>query len=366
MKLSPDVTRCTKNKRRETVQTHVFHFSNFSVIASAVRPDDDVIHIGGTHTDSPHLSQKWSSLEEAIEKVSAKANDMEDKNRIHGTGYAGCKFGIFAHDPSCLRGPQRAELFKHLGQVLDFYGGRLYTGADVETDLFDLMVILQVCPWVLGKPLRYGGCDDPSKYTANAIVQIQKKIMPIIRPASPEFRGKRIAIKGAAGKVGRFIVMNLFREGANLAVADLNIDGIEEIRHAYPGVEPRHPDAIHMTHAPIFCPADTTVTIPNRLTVDQFRCDAIIGSANDQNRSSELEDLLFYRDKRILHPSINGALENGAGLLAVVNELKEGGFSQQALEANIEQLVQKTVDICSEAIQRNIPPYKIVEERYLK
>lgn len=346
-------------------RTWVFNFGEFDIIASIVRPDEQVIHVGGTHTDSPLPQQKWPSLDAAIDKVTAKAQDMEAKCRIHELPYAGCKFGIFVSNTALLRGLKRKDLFGRLAEVLNNFDGLVYTGADVNTSLFDIRGVFQVSPWVLGKPKDDGGSGDPSDYTADAIVRLHTDLMQFIHPESPELSGKRIAIKGAAGKVGSAIVARHYGN-VNLRVADINdgVDGLPRILRLYPSVETRPPEFIHRTHADIFCPADSTITLPDRTTVDELRCLAIIGPANDQNRTPEFENVLFQRG--ILHPSMNGALENGAGLLAVLDELEEGGFSRDRLTGKINALVAKTVEICQESRARQVPPHFIIEDRYLR
>lgn len=105
-------------------RTHVFSFGEIKIIISVVRPDEDIIHIGGIHTDSPHPMQRWKSLDEALVKIRAKAVDMEVKARIHDPRYEGMKGGIFAPE-RYLRGEKRAELFKRLGVALNYFKGRV-------------------------------------------------------------------------------------------------------------------------------------------------------------------------------------------------------------------------------------------------
>ena len=363
MTLSPSTTLKSPPSILPPVETDTFKFGGFDIIASIVRPGEDVIHIGGTHTDSLRPEQRWPSLEAAVDKVSAKARDMEIKCRIHCPEYAGCKFGIFVSDSSYLTGLKRKDLFARLAEVLNYYGGRVYTSADVNTGLIDLRGTLEHSDWVLGKAKEYGGCGGPSVFTGDAIVRIQERLMPLLYPSDPKIDGKIIAIKGAAGKVGRTIVRLLFEKNASLAIADIDKEGIKELRTLYRSLELRNPDYIHRTHeAAIFCPADSTMTLPDQKTVEQLRCKAIIGPANDQNRKPELEDALLKR--RILHPSMSGALENGAGLLAVIDELEQGGFSPERLEKKIQDLVSKTLFVCERSRERDVPPQRILEDMY--
>lgn len=384
--------------KRWPQRTDVYYFTckdnqgdlEFYIIASIVRPDEDVVHLGGTHTDSVYALQKWQTLQDACEKIAAKAHGMEIKNRIQELTCAGCKFGIYVpHDSMrVLKGMCRMELFKRLGEVLNAYNGRVCTGADVNTDLFDLMTTLNHSPYVFGKPPQYGGCGDPSWYTAEGIVRLQKEILlRFLAPYSPVITGKRIIIKGAAGKVGREIVPRLYDEGVNLVVADINEKGINEIRHRYKGVEVQTPWNIYKIDGHVYCPADSTVTIPDMETAKEFfssRLDtafegkeyfhrAIIGPANDQCRSEEVDWWLF--ENHILHLSMGGELENGGGVIAVDDEREEGGFVRERVIAKIiggtyegktyTGLVPKGILVCEESIRRKVSPWTIVKEMFL-
>lgn len=383
--------------KRWPQRNDLYHFTTkdnqgelqFFIIASIVRPDEDVPHIGGTHTDSMHIQQKWQTLQDACEKIAAKAHGMEIKNRIQELTCAGCKFGIYVPNDSIriLRGTSRIELFKRLGEVLNVYNGRLCTGADVNTDLHDLMATLTVTSYVLGKPAQYGGCGDPSWYTAEGVVRLQKEmLLRFLAPYSPVITGKKIIIKGAAGKVGREIVPRLYDEGVNLVAADINEKGINEIRHRYKGVEVQPPWNIHKVDGHIYCPADSTVTIPGIETAKEFfsnRIDgsegreyfhrAIIGPANDQCRSEEIDQWLF--ENHILHLSMGGELENGGGVIAVDDEREEGGFVHERVMAKITGgeyngkiytgLVSKGVVVCDESIRTKSSPWTIAKEMFL-
>ena len=340
------------------------------IIAGIVRPDEDIIHVGGTQTDSPFPQEKWATVEDAINKISAKSFDMELKSRVHNLPYAGCKFGIWA-PLSYLKGRKRSELFKYLGDVLNYYNNndiKIYTGADVHTDLYDLKTTLDTSPYVLGKPKnygegQYGGVDDPSPWTAKMIVKIYKSfIREGFIGRSPVIKGKKLVVKGV-GKVGKEIVALVRKENMVIFVSDIDEQKSIAMRNIY-GVAKEHPDNIHKIECHIYCPADSGITIPNKKTINELRCEAIIGPANDQCRSEELDGELFKR--KILHISRSGVFENGGGLLAVTDELEEGGYDPFRLESKIDSRVAVAVEIVRESRQNNVSPWTIIKERFLQ
>jgi glutamate dehydrogenase/leucine dehydrogenase len=351
-------------------RTYIFAFGPIRIVLSLVRPDEDVVHIGGIHTDSPHPQQKWRSLEEAVTKIEAKAVDMEVKARIHDPRHAGMKGGIFAPTPY-LRGGKRVELFKRLGDALNYFKGRVYAGCDVETDTTDLMITYATSSsYIVGMDKKYGGCKTPSPYTAELLARIQEEVFNrFINTIT-----RKVSIKGASGNVGSNLVALLYRKRYNLAVADIQTEEAEKLHDVYPSIDVRPPDVIHRVYSHVYSPCDVTVALPDMQTAQEILGEperreggaAIIGSANDQNRGlTEIEDYLFYK-RNILHLSMNGSLENGGGFIAVADELEEGGFSERRLrEEKIPAALAKAVTIAEESKKRNIPPYRIVEELFL-
>lgn len=377
MKVAPKMSFYEKvSVGRHTLpqRTHTFDFGKFLIIASIVRPNDDVIHIGGIHCDSAHPALKWKSPEEALDKVRSKSADMEVKWRIHAPQYAGCKFAIYDNSGgNAVFGNSRWDVMKYMGEVLNYYDGLVRGGLDANIFVPDAMVILGVSPYMLGKPREYNGCGDPSYYTGTTLVRIQEELLKrFITPHSPTLERKRITIKGAAGKVGGVIAAGLIQKGANLALADIRKEELEKILHQFPHAERISAEWIHLTHAHIFCPADTSTTLPNmKVATDiaqtrhghgPFKA-GIIGPANDQCRDSAIEEYLFKN--RVLHNSMNGALENGGGAQAVAAELGEGGFSEKELTKELDALVERNITVATEAHRKNIPPCRIVEEMFL-
>lgn len=353
-------------------RTYIFSFGEIKIIISVVRPDKDIIHIGGIHTDSPHPLQKWKSLDEALIKIRAKAVDMEVKARIHDPRYAGMKGGIIAPE-QYLRGEKRAELFKLLGVALNYFQGSVYAGCDAETDPMDLMITFTTSSkYIVGKGIKYGGCENPSPYTAELVAMIIEDVFGrFINTLT-----KKVSIKGAAGNVGRNLVALLYRDRFNIVAADIKSKNIAELHNTYPGIDVREPSIIHKVYSIIYSPCDVTITIPDMQTAREIlggeeRRDegaAIIGSANDQNRgpqATDIEDYLYYQ-RNILHSSKSGALENGGGFVVVADELEKGGFSEERVrKVKIPAAAQKTIAVLDESKKRNIPPYRIVEEMFL-
>ena len=70
--------------------------------------------------------------------------------------------------------------------------------------------------------------------------------------------------------------------------------------------------------------------------------------------------------RKILHISRSGVFENGGGLLAVTDELEEGGYDPFRLESTIDSRVAVAVEIVRESRQNNVSPWTIIKERFLQ
>ncbi|MEK7566542.1 MAG: hypothetical protein AAB527_00180 [Patescibacteria group bacterium] len=320
--------------------------------------------VGGTHSDwladkdNPH---GWKSYDEAIEKAVYKALDMRKKNLCHGLPFGGVKFTIFSEEP--LVNELRVYAYKILGEALNFFKGRVYTGADVHTNTTDLMLAFGVSPYVLGLDQEYGGSGDPSPQTAIGVHKAIKEFFSIFH-ADSKMHGKRVNIKGI-GKVGYPLLKLLYDDGFNIGIADIRHEVVEEARDRFRGVERLSEDTIHTKYAHVYTPCDKEVTItPENIaeicdSSSDHKWRAIIGSANDQNRhGSELEDALWKR--RVVHLSQGGYLENGGGVITVVAPLIGGFDWKKWLALKIDALARTSSEIMFEARETNVAPARIV------
>ena len=186
------------------------------VCAAKVRTSYDR-WVGGTHSDwfaDKDNPYGWKSADEAIEKAVHKALDMRKKNLCHGLPFGGVKFTIFSEVP--LVGGFRVHAYKLLGEALNFFKGRVYTGADVHTSTTDLMLTFGVSPYVLGLDTEYGGSGDPSPQTAIGVHKAIREFFGIFHPDS-KMHGKRVNIKGI-GKVGYPLLKMLYDDGFNIGI----------------------------------------------------------------------------------------------------------------------------------------------------
>ena len=224
-----------------------------------------------------------------------------------------------------------------------------------KTDAAEVMWARARTKYVFGLAKKYGGCDDPSKNTAFGIVGVIRAYLDLKGWAGgADLSGLRMAIKGC-GKVGMPILRSLYLAGAKILYAEINEDTVKEISALYPNAKRCSPDTIHAEEVDVFIPCDASVTITEK-TVDEFRCNAIIGAANDQCRDPKLEDRLHERD--ILHQT--DYLVNGGGVITIADEFC--GYDHARARAQIQaSVIDQSRSVLQEWKKTGIPPYKICE-----
>lgn len=364
--------RLKEYENRLNFPGEIFHFSCLGtpifVCAAKVSSSYDR-WVGGTHSDwlaGPGNIHGWKSPDEAIEKAVHKALDMRKKNLCHGLPFGGVKFTIFSEVP--LVGGFRVHAYKLLGEALNFFNGHVFSGADVHTDDNDLMIAFGVSPFVLGTHQNYGGSGDPSPWTAVGVHRVIMKFFDIFYPGntiSEKIKGVNISIRGI-GKVGFPLLGFLHKEGINMSIADIRPEVEELALSRFSHLEKVPVEIIDSTFTNVYAPCDKEVTITpenarelcGHKDVSVWR--AIIGSANDQNRHGmELEDVLWQR--RVVHLSQGGYLENGGGVCTVVAPLIGGEDWKSWLDIKIGELSKKCRDVMLEAKETNIAPARITE-----
>ncbi len=324
--------------------------------------------IGGLHNDviKPGSVEKgdWRNLDEAIEAIARKARIMGDKNILPELPLAGFKAGLALAPGTVFTGETRIRAFKMFGCCLNFFNGRAFSGADVNTDAFDLMITRSVSPFIVGNPTNYGGGGDPSPHTAKGVYWVQRAFGSWLA-GRDSLKDIKIVIKGAGGKVGSALLKLLYEEGAELVVCEIDKEKEARIKSLYPRLEVRDHNLIDGEECGIFSPCDSASTITSE-NVETFRAKAIIGATNGQTIADTQEEIDGLEDrlheKGIFHPDSSGAFPNGGGVIEVADELMEGGFSEERVEKKIRGFYDKTLWLLEESEKQNKPSYLILRE----
>ena len=207
----------------------------------------------------------------ALEDALRLSRGMTCKNALAGLDAGGGKSVILAPE----RIDDRAALFRTHAGLIDRLGGSYVAAEDVGTSPADMDVMNSVTPHVAGLS---SGLGDPSPHTARGVLRaIQAAVRH--RLGAHGLRGMRIAVQGA-GNVGRCLVQQLRREGAEVVVADVDGGRADAVAAAH-GARVVDPEAIYDVEADVFAPCALGGILDTE-TVPRLRAAVVAGGANNQ------------------------------------------------------------------------------------
>ncbi len=280
----------------------------------------------------------YPSEEAALEDVLRLSKGMTYKAAIAEVGFGGGKSVIIANPKK----DKTDELLFSFAEAVNLLKGRYIAAEDSGCTIEDIGRIRQKTPYVVGLAHKQGS-GDPSRFTAwgtfRAIQSVFKKLY-----GCNCVEGKTIAVQGI-GSVGTYLIDYLFWAGAHLVVSDLDREKVEEAVRRYKA-KAVDPDKIFSVPCDVFSPCAMGGVINDR-TVEQFRCKAIAGSANNQLLTEEHARQL--QAKKILYAP--DFVANAGGLLNVASELGQNGYDPSIPREKTHQIYDSLLGI-----------YKIAEE----
>lgn len=294
--------------------------------------------------------------EAALTDVLRLARGMTYKAAAAGLDLGGGK-AVIIGDP---RRDISEELLRAYGRFIETLGGRYITAEDVGTAREDMDIVRRETRWVTGVSAVYGGSGDPSPVTAFGVFQGLRAIaMELWNTA--DLKGRRFAVQGV-GKVGHSLVGRLVEAGADVVIADIDVDNLGRAVSDF-GVETTELDSVHATECDVFVPCALGGVL-NDETIPELRCSAVGGAANNQLLSPEHGKLL--QDAGILYAP--DFIINAGGLINVADELR--GYDEARALAQVEGIFHTTRKVFQIAALEKITPAeaanRIAEERIRK
>jgi len=216
----------------------------------------------------------YASEEEALVDVCRLAKGMTYKHAACGNDLGGGK-AVILGEPAQLRSE---ALFRAYGRFVEGLSGRYLTAEDVGTTQADMDLVRRETRHVTGVSESLGGSGDPSPATAWGVLWAMKAVAERLW-GSASLSGRHVCISGV-GKVGAALAEHLAAEGAKLTVADVRADAIDAVV-ARDGAVAVAPEAAHTVACDIFSPCALGAAL-NATTIPELRCDAVVGSANNQ------------------------------------------------------------------------------------
>jgi leucine dehydrogenase len=284
----------------------------------------------------------FPSEEDALRDVLRLARGMTYKAAAAGLDLGGGK-AVILGDPSRVKSE---ELFRAYGRYIESLGGRYITAEDVGTSREDMDIIRRETRWVTGVSKRLGGSGDPSPVTAYGVFQgLRACAEEALRTTSLE--EVRIVVSGV-GKVGFHLVKHLTEAGADVRVADVDVDAVGRAVNAF-GVETVEPEKSHAQECDIFAPCALGGAIRDD-TIPELKCKVVAGAANNQLARPEHADALA--DLGILYAP--DFVINSGGLMNVADELF--GYDRDRAMSRVEGIYRTLREIFQRARLEGITP----------
>ncbi|HWC14892.1 MAG TPA: Glu/Leu/Phe/Val dehydrogenase [Actinomycetota bacterium] len=282
----------------------------------------------------------YTNEEDALVDVLRLAKGMTYKAAAAGLDLGGGK-AVIIGDPRRIKSE---ELLRAYGRFVETLGGRYITAEDVGTALEDMDTVRRESRWVTGCSRTYGGSGDPSPVTAYGVLQgIKACALEVFGEA--ELKGRTVALQGV-GKVGYALCGYLVEEGADVTIADIDVDNLGKAVNAF-GVKTTALDSIHAVETDIFAPCALGGGI-NDDTISELRCKIIAGAANNQLAREEHGDKL--RDLGILYAP--DFVINAGGLINVEDELR--GYDRDRAMSRVDSIYKALQLIFTMSRERSI------------
>jgi len=231
----------------------------------------------------------YASEDDALVDVCRLARSMTYKPAACGNDLGGGK-AVIIGDPTAVRSE---ALLRAYGRFVEGMSGRYITAEDMGTTQADMDLIRRETPHVTGVSESLGGSGDPSPATAWGVLWAMKAVAERLW-GTPSLAGRHVCVAGV-GKVGRALAAHLAEEGAKLTVSDVRQEAAELCVDEY-GAAAVAPETAHTVPCDIFSPCALGAVL-NPTTIPELRCDAVVGSANNQLASPADAE-------RLRHPGI--------------------------------------------------------------
>lgn len=245
----------------------------------------------------------------------------------------------------------REALFESFGRALEALNGNYISAEDVGVGPADMVAARRATRHVVGLP---DGTGDPSPVTAKGVflgikICVQKGL------GKSSLEGVKIAVQGATGHVGAYLVGHLAEAGADLHLADINEPALKALadRHGATIVDA---DAIYDVDADVFTPCALGAVI-NPQTIDRLKAKVVAGAANNQLATREMGAELMKRG--ILYAP--DYVINAGGIINVMGEL-DTRFDATWVEGKLVGLQSTLAEILETADREGKPANLVADE----
>jgi len=291
--------------------------------------------LGGTRMWQ--YNNEWEALNDALRL----SRGMTFKAAITGLNLGGGK-AVIIGDAKTQKTP---ELMKRFGEFVHSLNGKYITAEDVGMETADMDLVREVTPYVTGISEDKGGAGNPSPITAYGVFMGMKAAAKY-KFGTDILEDKKVFVQGI-GHVGEALVENLVNEGANVVIADINEERLQEVSKKYGASIYRGSD-IYSESMDIYSPCALGATV-NDDTVYKIKAQVIAGAANNQLATEERHGLILQERGIVYAPDF---LINAGGIINVYAELE--GYDKQEIIRKTENIYNTTLEILGNAETNDI------------
>ena len=242
--------------------------------------------------------------------------------------------------PEIPAGEARRELLLRYAELVESLGGTYRTSSDVNTGEADMDVIAERTRYVFGCSPAKGGSGSPAPPTARGVYHgIRASVAHAL--GSDGLAGVRVLVQGA-GNVGSRLAELLVKDGAEVAIADVEAQRAREVAERVGGTVVAA-DEVYETPCDVYAPCALGGTLSAE-TVPELRCRIVAGSANNQLAESGAADLLHARGI-VYAPDY---VINAGGAIAIVG-LEQLGWSDEEVETALARIGETLGEIYARA-----------------
>lgn len=289
----------------------------------------------------------YQKEEEALSDVLRLSFGMTYKAAISRLPFGGGK-SVIIGDPEKIK---TEALLLRFGEYVESLNGRYICAKDVGINAADLRIIAKKTKHILGVEGMKHSSGDPSPATAFGIVQAIRAIAKELL-GRETLDGLKFAVQGL-GSVGHGIVEEIYKEGAEVTVTDIDREAIERTLEKC-NVEVLNPEKIYDVKCDFFVPCAMGAVL-NADTIPRLRCKIVAGAANNQLANAEdgydlAKKEIFYAPDYVI---------NAGGLINIAEELH--GYRHDRAFEHVARIYQTMVQIIQRSKREQIPPFVIAD-----
>jgi leucine dehydrogenase len=288
----------------------------------------------------------YPSFEVATEEACRLSRVMTLKNALADIPFGGAKSVILRQEAVGAE----TDAWRRTAQLLAFagfinrLGGAYVPGVDMGTSVADLATIATVTPWA--------SCTqkDPSPATAEGVFfAIEAAVRHSLRRP---LAGVRVMVQGA-GHVGAALAERLAKDGALVAVADVDIERAAEVAWRV-GATMVKPEIAHAHSCDVFAPC-ASARILNPRSIAELRCAVVVGAANDV--LADRADATLLAERGITY--VPDFLSNAGGVIHIHAE--QAGWNQAQLDTALAGIGRRTTELLEAADHDHVLPLVVAE-----